>query len=74
MNMAVVGETSGKLLGVMRVCVDKSRKNHLSRGIYHPLRLLIGENGIRLANGNDFARIDGYGPVAKNPSITIHGN
>jgi hypothetical protein len=74
LDMAVVGEAASELLCVVRVRIDKSRKNHLSRGIYHPSRSLIGENRIGLAHGNDFARVDGHGAVAKNPSITIDGN
>jgi hypothetical protein len=72
--MAVVGEAASELLCVVRMCVDESGKNHLPRGIYHPSCLLIGENRIGLAHGNDFARVDGHGAVAKNPSVSIDGN
>jgi hypothetical protein len=74
LDMAIVGEATGELLSIVRVCIDEAGENQFARGMDHPIRFVSGEQVIALAYGDNFVGLNGKRAVAENPSIGIDGN
>ena len=74
LDMTIVSEAAGELLGIVRVSIDEAGKNQLALRVDHPVRAMSGDHVIALAYGDNSVGLNGKRAVAENPSIGIDGN